>query len=95
MSSKNSKKKAPASKDEMAANKSTAGRKNKAFQMLKRDMEQRSRQKKRGAQNETSADKEVVRDVIYIDRDRAAAVAIGGNKDIKSDLKVKKLELNM
>lgn len=60
-------------------------RKNKAYQQLKRDMEQRMRQ--RAKQQQQEGERRV--EVLYVDRDRAAAVSIG-SKDIKSDLRHKK-----
>ena len=70
---------------------SNALRKNKAFLQLQREMEQRNRQKRKTAaaaaavKEEEVAEGAVAEEVFYVDRDRAAAVAIG-NKDIKKDL---------
>lgn len=58
-------------------------RKNKAFQQLRREMEQRNRQRRK-------MDIEVKVEVFYVDRDRAAAVVLG-NKDIKNELQVRRM----
>ena len=56
-------------------------RKNRAYQELKREMDQRRRLREK---QETQ-----IQETTYVDRDRAAAVTIG-SKDIKNDLRGKR-----
>ena len=63
-------------------------RRNRTFIQIKRDMEDRSRHAAKTARDTG----EIIEEVMYVDRDRAAAVTLG-TKDIRSDIKGKRFTI--
>lgn len=63
-------------------------RRNRTFIQIKRDMEDRSRHAAKSARDTG----EIVEEVMYVDRDRAAAVSLG-TKDIRSDIRGKRFTI--
>ena len=63
-------------------------RRNRTFIQIKRDMEDRRRHAEKTARDTG----EIIEEVMYVDRDRAAAVTLG-TKDIRSDIKGKRFTI--